>query len=553
MRLKTGLFPLVAIVALLVGSGALYTHLSGARNPDADSLQWGVGKLKPTEMAYYTSRVQRALALWRSGLDGAARDEDGRLKDPFGCLLVIDLTKPAFWVERAGKTLDDTVTDLPGGMKWRLLQSSPSGVRALPVVARFCIRGTSGNDFPETIYLVDEGREPGHIDFSFSSRDSRSSEGVGAFRPPAFPTPESTGETYKSIVVDDDEYIAYAEAVPEKGAAPVETPKRSRGSRAPKARASKQAEAKRASSKAAGLKEADPAADEARTRWYATEKWLYQEIDRQLRRNGIEVAAAQLGPGPDYTAGHAEIQGARHGWANTLRKGGTFVDLALDMDFLGDRQSTWYARTARRPRRGAAASSAPRLEFLMRPESEITPDEQGLLLEQGRKTPQVQRAGKSKWTATAPNGVAVELIAIARNPSAGRKWWGPDGSLLAGGPYYNPQRRDGGQDQVVYEFAWRITCPPHLGDTSATLAFANAAGPYPITLADRYGNPAQEGLEARAYAFPRTVRRTTLWVVIAPDTPSTAWVRLCEISLVPERNQGFKIETGWNPEKQRPF
>ena len=59
---------------------------------------------------------------------------------------------------------------------------------------------------------------------------------------------------------------------------------------------------------------------------------------------------------------------------------------------------------------------------------------------------------------TPTNVATVEFIGICQSPSAGKQWWGPDGSLLQGAPYVNAstilrQRAD----RNVFEIVRKVT------------------------------------------------------------------------------------------------
>ena len=46
------------------------------------------------------------------------------------------------------------------------------------------------------------------------------------------------------------------------------------------------------------------------------------------------------------------------------------------------------------------------------------------------QSPTLPDKGKSKFVATLPNGVSVELVGICEHPSKGKQWWRPDGQRL---------------------------------------------------------------------------------------------------------------------------
>ncbi|MCK4628314.1 MAG: M48 family metalloprotease, partial [Sedimentisphaerales bacterium] len=62
-------------------------------------------------------------------------------------------------------------------------------------------------------------------------------------------------------------------------------------------------------------------------------------------------------------------------------------------------------------------------------------DNKDHLLKQGAgksvgQSPALQDEGKSKFVATLPNGVTVELVGVCEHPSKGKQWWRPDGKVI---------------------------------------------------------------------------------------------------------------------------
>ncbi|MHC4500088.1 MAG: M56 family metallopeptidase, partial [Planctomycetota bacterium] len=64
--------------------------------------------------------------------------------------------------------------------------------------------------------------------------------------------------------------------------------------------------------------------------------------------------------------------------------------------------------------------------------------------------------GTSKFVATLPNGVTVELVGVCEHPSGGKQWWRPDGSILRAKPYENSPWILGGS-RYAYEFIYRVS------------------------------------------------------------------------------------------------
>ena len=62
------------------------------------------------------------------------------------------------------------------------------------------------------------------------------------------------------------------------------------------------------------------------------------------------------------------------------------------------------------------------------------------------------------WKTRLPNGVTVELIGVAENPSMHRPWWQPDGSPLAARPYdWLGASVEANADEMAREFAVRLS------------------------------------------------------------------------------------------------
>jgi len=73
---------------------------------------------------------------------------------------------------------------------------------------------------------------------------------------------------------------------------------------------------------------------------------------------------------------------------------------------------------------------------------------------------EVEKTPQTVFTAILPNGVTVELIGVCEHPSEGKKWWRPDGSLLAQAPYdqlYVTSIPEAKPNERVYEFAYRLS------------------------------------------------------------------------------------------------
>jgi hypothetical protein len=70
------------------------------------------------------------------------------------------------------------------------------------------------------------------------------------------------------------------------------------------------------------------------------------------------------------------------------------------------------------------------------------------------KTEQVN----SRFTATLPNGVKVELVGVCEHPSEGKHWWRPDGSKLSQRPFEKLYQRSYAKREL-YELALKVGSP----------------------------------------------------------------------------------------------
>ncbi len=74
--------------------------------------------------------------------------------------------------------------------------------------------------------------------------------------------------------------------------------------------------------------------------------------------------------------------------------------------------------------------------------------------------PRKQSTPQKRFIASLPNGVGVELVAIACHPSAASTWWKPDGSPIKRAPYFNKRAKlFCSDDMAAYEIAYRYVSP----------------------------------------------------------------------------------------------
>jgi hypothetical protein len=479
---------------------------------------WGAGSLTTSERAYYTNRINAIIETWQRSRRNTGHAEKGRFEESYGTYMVIDLDKDAIWIEDNGQIQPDNYTEFPAKMKWVLLHKTPQSDSELTGQTRLRIRGgNSGRDYPEKFYLVGAGRGAGHLYFEFSTTSRGSGSGSGKFLPQSRRSSAAEpNDSYGSLIVSDSEYEQYRTSLL---------------SRDPNAPAEAVDSSPFAQNKAA---------------WRKIEMPLYQQIEKEVSSAGFSLRDLTVEPGPDFSAAHAELTVHTEGVLRRIFSlGGYFWgNIYLKIDYLGD--DIWYAKIAPHPQRG----TMPRrdkfdLEFLICPTTPISDSHRAELLEKGRMIqPDAAVIAPSKWKVALPNGATVGFIGICENPSAGKQWWGPDGSPLDYSPYFNSEAYDRPrEDRKIYEMAWKVEFPqmPNGSSGGGTQTSPDGCvGSYSRSIRDRYGNQIHN-LNAEGYAFEQPRTRTTLRLGASVGDGQYQNVTFENISLVPGQDQGFKI------------
>ena len=517
MQTKTWAKLIITIVLTAAVAAGIYRQWFWKAGDAART--WGDGSLTTSERAYYTKRINAIIETWQRSRRDAGSPEKGRSEDSCGTCMVIDLDKNAMWIEDNGQIPPDNYTEFPAKMKWVLLHNTLQGNSELPGQTRLRIRGgNSGQDYPEKLYLVGAGRGAGHLYFEFSTTSRGSGSGSGKFSPQPYTGSSSSGkkpdESYASLIVTDAEY---------------EQIRRSPPSRDPNAPAEPADSSPFAQNKAA---------------WRKIEKPLYQQIEKEVSAAGFSLRDLTVEPGPDFSAAHADLTVHTEGVLRGIFGGYFWGNIYLKIDYLGD--DIWYAKIAPHPQRG----TMPRrdkfdLEFLICPTTPIPDSHRAELLEKGRMIqPDAAVIAQSKWKVALPNGAAVEFIGICENPSAGKKWWGPDGSPLNYAPYFNSEAYDAPrEDRKIYEIAWKVEFPQMPNGSSGggtQTSLDGCVGSYSRSIRDKYGNQIYN-LNAEGCAFEQPRAKTTLHLGISVGASEYQNVTFENISLVPGQDQGFKI------------
>ena len=511
---------IVLIAAITVGIYLQWRPRAGDSGPLGG---WGTGNLKASEKAYYRSKISQIIGNWQETLGHAERDKKGRVKEEsYSTYLVIDTTKQAIWIEHNGQVEQDNHVEFPAGMKWNVYRSAPEGITELEGLVRLKIRGIHSNLWlPEQFYLVGAGRGIGHIDFNFSTNSRGGGYGSGRFFLPAYKSASKkkgqTEDSYSSLIVTDAEYQNYRDSIPPSDPNQIDGQNAKTQDQSP--------------------------LDANKANWLKIEKLLYAAIEKEVVKAGHEVRDLKIEPGPDYSAAHAEVHVRSSGVLRGMFGGQFYGHLYLKIDCLGG--DIWYAKTAPDPRwPKRVRRNQPELEFLICASGDIPALQSTELLEKGRKIQQLFTSAElSKWKVTLPNGATAEFIGICEHPSAGRQWWGPDGSPIEYAPYSNAETYvQPPEDRKMFEVAWRIKLPESLGGGTRKTGLEGARGSYHGQLRDRYGSRIIDGLNAGAYAFDKSRKKTTLNVGLKVGEGDFQRVQFKNISLVAGQDPGFKIE-----------
>jgi hypothetical protein len=472
---------------------------------------WDRGQLKQSEIAYYLTRMGRIGRYWRRTAVKAGHNKDGRIEEPYPTLLVVDTLKPAMWLETAGEVDPNNYTELPKNMRWKLYRISEDGNTDLEPVVRLKLRGFwTKQIFPEMICVHGYGRGKGHLSFYVTESQTSVDYGGGAI-----PTQNYTGQReenvdyYDSIMVDEQEYNKIINSAKDLDKEIAQL-KRSINSEQPRNLAN----------------------------WLKAEKQLHVEIERQASGKGLDVSRLRLVAGPDYTAGHVKLRVDEDSLLKDVFRPSLDWALYLKIDYVG--KDIWYLRNAvnpdlhRTPRFNN--ETPPQLEFLVICSGDITDAQTKKLMEKGRQLQDMQIGPKASYSVTLSNGATAEFFGICSNPSAGKQWWGPDGSLLEHSPYYNAEKYGSGRsDRRIYEMVWRIS-----GANRTQSSMEGAQGSYYHQKQDRYGNDIRYW-HPEAYGFEKD-RKTTTWRIgMGSSSEDMQRVEFRNISLVPGQDFGFEI------------
>ena len=316
------------VVVLGIGVGMIFRWRSIGDSSDPLAA-WGLGKPGLGERSYYTGRMNRLIEKWGETRSTAAMERDGQFKDSYRTVLVIDPDEQAIWIEEGGVVKENSRVELPGGTKWAVHHITPEGDKELTgrVVLKMRGAGTSRQK-PERFHLISDEQGSGHYDFQFEAYGGRGGYQWGTFNPQPVRSRSKDGskEPYGSLLVTAEEYEKYR-AVDGSPTAQVSTE-----------------------------------IEENEANWLKAEKALYGQIERQVQDWGYELRTLEIEPGPDFSAGHAEIRGRDQSILGGFR-GPSSIDGYLKIDYLGE--GIWYVASAPHPYHPTIRRRMPELEFLV--------------------------------------------------------------------------------------------------------------------------------------------------------------------------------------------
>ncbi len=515
MRRNRKIF-IAAVMILSVSLAGVLFVFGSARVEDAESPKgWGKGNISAVERTYYLGQLSEITDRWRRTSRSQMRSNRSHPEEFFDYFLVIDMDKGAIWIERDGQIVPGYYSELAPKMGWMLYRVTSQAMTILKGRTHFKFRGRKADLFyPEKFYLAGRGRGLGHLHFSFRNGGTGMSYGSGKEKIPLVKSTASRKDMYKSMVVDPNEYEQYLARVASK--VKVEQDEKSLS-----------------------------VFERNLINWRKVQKRFYWEINRQVHLEGFEIRNIEVKTGPDFGAGHVVINAEREGILSHFFGGARRVHLFLKFDYLGS--DTWYVKSGAHPNHQQPNDSGVDLEFLVFGSDKVSEDSHKALLEKGRLVQKTVNTFQSKWRAIFENGTIVEFIGVCEHPSAGKKWWGPDGNYIEYVPYCNAEIYDQiPGNQKAFVIAWRMTRAADSKNQSWTHMVEGSTIGRSKWLRDRYGfRPnAKDVLYADACTFDEEREKMTLKIGFKDDSGEYDWISFKNISLVPGKDFGCEVLKG---------
>ncbi len=475
------------------------------------SFGWGKGNISVSEASYYGNNMKRIIVNWMKTRDNANFSDDGYYDDSYQSYLVFDLAKQAMWMEDNSRILKDNYMEFPAGMKWAFYHITPNGKTELTDRIILKYRGFDTNrQIQEAFFLVGTGRGKGYLNCQVYGHGGEAGYNNNVFAMPQINFPSSTrNDLFGSLIVSDEEYKKYRDSLTD-----LTLPQSEQLS----------------------------VVEQNKEAWNKIEKFLYQEIEKQVNAKGFKLRNILIIPGPDYSAANSKIDARNNNKILQKLFGGiSRLDMTLKIDNLEN--DTWYVKGKDNSGLNPNQKSKYDIEFLVSDKNKIAKSQYNELLEKGRQIQKPFVIPESKWQTTLANGMKIEFLGICENPSAGKQWWGPDGTVVDYVPYINNLEYDKtNANSKVYEFVWRITHRP--ANFGIATSFEGSNGSNQSIYTDRYGLSLwpTNSLNIQTSSFDKSKTKTTFKILFDQNNTNKQTVLFKNISLVSGQNQGFEIE-----------
>jgi hypothetical protein len=480
---------LLLCLAVLLAGGALVVVL--LTRPAAEQAPWPGRCDTVAERAYVMDRLRGLVDAWYD-----AQPPSGSKDEPRP-LLLVDLRRPAVWIQRGQTVYEQEWVNLPRQVAWMLYLQEPPDGSILPTPSAFGLPRADERVFGnKTVLLVATWQEGGHSYVEFGMRTG-SGGSSGAFQTPAFEfVPDGTKGKPTGIT-----FVPQGDLPPlplTSGGRPLLSHPTDGGG--------------------------DPGG------WVRAARRLYPEIERRMRYKGLDLSDLSLKPGPSWQGAHGSADG--NPLSSRALRGGPPVGLSLMVKCLGD--GVWYCR-------GESAAWRPEdieLGFLVTEDGSAPPGGRDWLAE-GRALV-LGGPEPGRWVAEMADGTTVEVVGILDRSGAATRCWEPDGTVIRPAPLFMPPR----QLSLPPEFRQVVVAlRVHLAITGWSQGWFAASddslGMGTCGLVDEYGLPPPD-VDGHTSFFRVDLETTSLRIGRALR-PEAGAVVFENVSLVPGRHTDCTI------------
>ena len=470
-------------------------------------INWGNGLQRYSETIYYSNRVKRIITKWQDACKNSDNKEDSN-----NTFLHFDLGKNTIWLEEQGQMKKYNCIELPEHTTWKMKYSWAKGSVILP--KNIILRTLKNNQqFAGQFFLYTDTRyRPYCFIFNIQTCSSGSFlQGtiIQNFNASSINPPNAVD--YTEFIISEENYKIFKNSVSEINSGQSiekETPEQI-------------------------------TLEENKLKWFDIEKYLYMEIDGQVKNAGYELNSLEVEAGPDYTGAYAIIKGSGESAVHTIHKlfdlagGSKTVRAYLQIDNIGD--GIWYAKTKPHPKRKLESDRKLNLEFLIFAEEQIPRSQYKKYIDKGRRLPQLEDLLSTKWNASLPNGTYIEIIGI-RDGNEPDKWWGPDGSIRELPNNFRIEPINKFDDTTLV--MWRIKLPEKKEGKQMVFDFDSVKDIGTVQILNRYGI----GQNIMYSVLDNSIQKTNFRIEINDNDNVSDIVIFKNISLIPGKDQGYKVE-----------